>query len=110
MPRFRRQCLDCHELTYKTRCDKHESERNRKLERERNTPERAAKKKFLYDATYRKNRALVLATATHCHLCKKLFTEGDSIQADHLYPFLGGASPLAAAHAHCNASRGNRPL
>jgi hypothetical protein len=110
MPRFRRQCLVCPELTYNTRCEKHESEYNRKREREKNTPERAAKKRYLYDANYRKQRGLVLATATHCHICKLPFTDTDRVQTDHLYPELGGASPLAAAHARCNQSRGNRPL
>jgi hypothetical protein len=110
MPRFRRQCLDCSELTFNTRCDKHASEHARKLQRRKDTPERLAKKKFLYGGSYKTKRGQVLATATHCHLCQQPFQPGDPIEADHLYPELGHASPLAAAHRRCNASRGNQPF
>ena len=110
MPRFRRQCLECHELTFESRCEKHAAEYARKRGDRYNTPERQAKKKFLYGADYKKKRAWVLATATHCHLCSKPLTENDPGEADHLFPELGAASPLAAAHRSCNQSRGNKPL
>ena len=110
MPRFRRQCLECHELTFESRCEKHASEYARKREARYNTPERQAKKKFLYGADYKRKRAWVLATATHCHLCGKAFTQTSEIETDHLYPELGSQSPLAAAHRSCNQQRGNKPL
>jgi len=110
MPRFRRQCLDCPELTFETRCEKHASEYNRRREREKNTPGRVAKKRYLYGGNYKAKRAEVLAGATYCHLCGQAFTQTDQIETDHLYPELGHNSPLAASHRRCNASRGNRPL
>ena len=110
MPRFRRQCLDCHELTFESRCEKHRAEYERRREARYNTPERRAKKQFLYGSSYKKNRARVLATATHCHLCGKPFNENDKVEADHLFPEMGAASPLAAAHRSCNQARGNKPL
>jgi 5-methylcytosine-specific restriction endonuclease McrA len=47
-----------------------------------------------------------------CHLCGVPFQPGDKIQADHLVPaaYVTDISQLAPAHAHCNQSRGNRPL
>ena len=110
MPRFRRQCLDCSELTFDSRCEKHASEHRRERQRRADTPERLAKKKFLYGRGYATKRAQVLATATHCHLCGKPFGVNEQIETDHVYPELGHASPLAAAHRRCNQARGNRPL
>jgi len=74
------------------------------------TPERTAKKNFLYGGRYKANARATKATATHCHLCGKAFQLGDTIEADHIYPELGSDSPLAPAHRKCNSSRGNTPL
>jgi hypothetical protein len=61
------------------------------------------------DARYRKIRAYLKATATHCHICKQPFTNRNDITADHLIP--GDVnSPLDAAHGICNSRRGNKPL
>jgi hypothetical protein len=70
---------------------------------------RKALKAALYGGDYRARRAWVLANATHCHICKQPFKLGEQIDSDHLVPGVPG-SPLAAAHAYCNRSRGNRPL
>ena len=74
------------------------------------TPQRTAKKNFLYGGQYRKKAKQVKQTATHCHLCGKAFILGDTIEADHVYPELGHESPLAPAHRKCNQARGNTPL
>jgi hypothetical protein len=110
MGRFRRQCADCSKLTFETRCEQHESEYRRRRQRAADTPERIAKKRYLYGGRYAANRAQVIANAKFCHLCGGAFVVGDNIEADHLYPELGSASPLAAAHRSCNQSRGDKPL
>ena len=61
------------------------------------------------DPNYRRQRAYLKATATHCHLCKQPFTDRSQITADHLIPGQVD-SPLAPAHALCNSRRGNKPL
>jgi hypothetical protein len=97
-------------LTFESRCEKHKAEYEKKRGAKYDTPERQAKKQFLYGRNYKTKRALVLSTATHCHLCQQPFTATDKIETDHLFPELGSASPLAAAHRACNQSRGNKPL
>jgi len=73
------------------------------------SPERKAKKRELYNSTYRKRAKQMKSQATHCHICNKAFEFGDRVEADHLIP--GQAdSPLAPAHRKCNQQRGNTPL
>ena len=80
-----------------------------KREAQRNTAERKHKKNSLYDWEYQQRRKIVLATATHCHICGKAFTETDRVEADHLDATKKN-SPLAAAHRLCNQRRGNKPI
>ena len=74
------------------------------------TPQREAKKEFLYGGDYKKRAKIVRENSTHCHLCGKPFQGGDIVEADHLYPEQGHRSPLAGAHRSCNRQRGNTPL
>ena len=63
---------------------------------------------------HRKARAILLANATHCHLCGQPARPGDPLVADHLIPrALGGLDVpwnYAAAHRSCNGRRGARLL
>lgn len=70
---------------------------------------RAQKKSQLYNYAYRKQAKLIRETATHCHICKEPFKDGDRIEADHLIPG-SNEGGLAAAHRLCNQQRGAKPL
>jgi 5-methylcytosine-specific restriction endonuclease McrA len=64
---------------------------------------------------YNQTRRVVLANATHCHLCGLPFNDPrDPPVCDHLIPTsLGGGdhiNNLAAAHKSCNGRRGNKLL
>jgi len=110
--RFNRPCLTCQKLhadkgDYCAECRKtHDAERERKRSQD---PIRQAKKRTLYSSAYKNAREIIKNNATHCHICKKAFTDRADITADHL---IAGdpASPLAPAHKRCNYGRGNRPL
>lgn len=104
MSRFPKPCLACNKLTTGgSYCDVHQAPLDEK-ERQRK------RGRTLYNSThYRKARAYLRATATHCHLCKQPFTNRNDITADHV---IAGDpnSPLAPAHSICNSRRGNKPL
>ena len=108
MSRFPKPCLACNKLTSGgSYCDTHQATVD---ERERIRQNIRKQGRTLYDnATYRRARAYLKATATHCHLCKQAFTNRNDITADHLMPGQID-SPLAAAHSLCNSRRGNKPL
>ena len=91
-------------------CETHAEQRRRQKERARPlTPQRQAKKAGLYNYAYRQAAKLIRENATHCHICKEPFKEGDRIEADHL---IAGSNEggLAAAHRLCNQRRGQKPL
>ena len=108
MSRFPKPCLVCKQLTTgASYCETHQrgvDEREKQRQRIRKAG------RVLYnDSNYRKIRAYLKATATHCHLCNQAFTDRNQITADHLIP--GDInSPLAPAHALCNSKRGNKPI
>lgn len=108
---FAKPCLDCGELTRDgNRCERHQAIYRRKRNQRLDSLQRQEAKRAKYTTQYKKRAKLVRESATHCHLCRQPFKSGDKIEADHLYPELNDASPLLPAHAHCNASRGNKPL
>jgi hypothetical protein len=115
MSRFPQPCSVCGKLTGgASRCSVHEREyqasRNRSRgERASGSEARRARKSELYNYAYRQEAKRIRDTATHCHICKQPFVQGDKIEADHLIAGVAG-SPLAPAHRRCNQSRGNRPL
>lgn len=109
MPRFYRPCLVCGRLGDGTRCTQHETDYRLKREAQRNTAERKERKRNLYNWEYQKQRQAILATATHCHICGKAFTETDRIEADHIIPS-DNQSELLPAHRLCNQRRGNKPF
>lgn len=109
MSRFQRPCLVCGVRTHGSYCVQHQQEVNSRRQASKDTPERLAKKRRLYGGDYARRRREVLATATHCHICKQPFVTGDRVDADHLIPN-EPRSPLAASHASCNRSRGDKPL
>lgn len=104
---FLRPCLVCGTLSRgHNRCEEHRRVEARSDEA---IAERNAKKKVLYSSAYRKAAKAVRDAAVVCHICGKGADPADPWQADHLIPG-DPASPLAAAHRSCNASRGNKKL
>ncbi len=108
MSRFPKPCLTCNQLTTgASYCDKHLAPI---LEAKRIKENLRKRGRTLYNSTaYRKQRAWIKATATHCHICKQAFIDRNQISADHLIPG-DPNSPLAPAHIICNSRRGNKPL
>ena len=108
MPKFPKPCLACNKLTTgASYCTEHQA-----IVDEREKQRQATRKqgRTLYSSSnYRKIRAYLKATATHCHLCKQPFTNRNDITADHLIPG-DPNSPLDAAHSVCNSRRGNKPI
>ena len=105
--RFNKPCLSCGELSLNNYCDVCA----KAIQRRRDTdPIRVERKRALYGPNYRRLAKQVKDNATQCHICKQGFIDGDPWEADHLYPALGDASPLAPAHRSCNQARGNKPL
>lgn len=107
---FLKPCIVCGVVSRGTRCPTHQQELDTINAKKRDSnPERIARKKLLYNSTYRKQAKWVRDTATTCHLCGIPFQPGDAIEADHVdagNPF----SELKAAHRKCNQSRGSTPL
>jgi hypothetical protein len=108
MSRFPKPCLACGVLTSGgSYCTTHQAVVD---EREKVRQSIRKKGRTLYDnPAYRKARAYLRATATHCHLCKQPFTDRKDITADHMEAG-NPNSALAAAHLVCNSRRGNKPL
>ena len=113
--KFPQPCSVCGALTKgASRCEPHDAQykanRNRSAgARAVARADRSSYKSRLYNSQYRKDAKLIRDTATHCHICRQAFVEGDKIEADHIIPGdIGG--PLAPAHRLCNQRRGSRPL
>jgi len=109
---FPKPCLKCKAIfTARSEyCDACRFERKPRQPAPRiDSPARKQKKALLYNSGYKKIARGIRYSATHCHLCHQPFTNIKEIQADHLIPG-DPSSPLAAAHAKCNASRGNKEL
>jgi len=108
MSKFPKPCLTCNQLTTGgSYCETHQKTVDAKEAQRQAVRKRG---RVIYnDAAYRRGRALLKATATHCHLCKQPFIDRNQITADHLIPGQVD-SPLAAAHLVCNSRRGNKPL
>jgi hypothetical protein len=110
MSRFPQPCSVCGKLTKESSlCEVHEREMKARRARSRQSPERQALKSQLYNYAYRQEAKRIRETATHCHICRQPFVEGDKIEADHLIAGdIGGA--LLPAHRRCNQSRGAKPI
>lgn len=56
------------------------------------------------------NRRILLANATHCHICGQPARHDDPLEADHITPVSRGGSDefsnLRPAHRSCNRRRG----
>jgi hypothetical protein len=107
-------CLICGKLSRASKCEQHAAEEKARRNNRLESVNRLQKKRAKYNADYQRRAKQVREQArlnpTKCHLCGEWFKEGDTIQADHLYPEMNNESPLMPAHARCNASRGNKPL
>jgi hypothetical protein len=117
MPRgmFKKPCLDCGKLTDGgSRCNQHAEQYKIKRNARLDSVQRIAKKRLKYNPEYQRRarqvRQAARMTPTQCHICKRIIQPHEQVNADHLYPELLNASPLAPAHARCNQSRGNKPL
>ena len=106
--RFVRPCIQCQEL-HRDKGDYCAQCRRIKDRAREADPARRKRKRELYNSDYRKQAAMIKASATHCHLCLKPFTDRAQITADHINAGEPN-SPLAPAHKSCNSSRGNRKL
>jgi len=92
--RFPKPCIKCGSLTAGgSYCQVHEKEKQGRYS----------------NPAYRKQRAVIKAMATHCHLCGQAFTNRNEISADHVIPGDIG-SPLLPAHISCNSRRGDKSL
>ena len=114
MSKFPQPCSVCGTLTAgASRCPAHEREyqanRNRTRGPRAGDEARRARKSQLYNYAYRQEAKRIKENATHCHICRKPFVEGDRVEADHLIAGMIG-SPLAPAHRECNQRRGDKPL
>ena len=110
MPKFPQPCTKCGALVRgDSLCEIHRAEKNQQRNRDRGQRVNKEKKSRLYNYAYRKAAEQIRATATHCHICKEPFVEGDRIEADHIIPGLIDG-PLAASHRLCNQRRGARGL
>lgn len=107
--RFKRPCLDCGALAHGSRCPQHQAIVDARNAERQNNPARRQKKSQLYNYAYRKEARVVKQNATHCHICLQPFTSIDEVEADHLYPGVGG-SPLLPSHKKCNRARGDKPI
>jgi len=103
--KFKKPCLDCGALSYEHRCPTHLAQyRSRSIDR-LNSINRKEKKRNLYNPAYQKQARAIRETATACYLCGDTFTANDKIEADHVYPSMKQASPLAPTHARCNSAK-----
>ena len=108
MGKFRKPCLDCGELSFGNRCPIHQKRVDDLAE-----ARRASVKKLTgqYSGDYKKRAKAVRDSAVVCHLCGEGARANDPWVADHLNPAEHGDSAvLVAAHASCNARRGNKPV
>ena len=89
-----RPCLDCGNIARGTRCDACTTKHNAGKEALRNPL-----RKDLYDYAYRKQAAIVRATAEQCWVCGEGARPHDPWQADHVR---GGdpSSPLLLSLIH----------
>ena len=108
MSRFPKPCLVCGTITTgASYCSTHQTQVDEKEKLRQAIRKRG---RTLYnDPNYRRVRAWLRATATHCHLCQQPFIDRNDITADHLIPG-DPQSPLLPAHSLCNSRRGNKPL
>ena len=108
MSRFPKPCLVCGTITTgASYCSIHlQQEQDKEKLRQRG---RKAGRTLYNSGQYRRARAWLKATATHCHICKQPFINRDDITADHLLPG-DPQSPLLPAHSLCNSRRGNKPI
>lgn len=114
--KFRRPCLQCHELTDigETYCNAHRKqiEQNKEIKRSQD-PARKAKKAALYNSDYRRKRKEIIdyvrAYGFVCYLCKREIKNDQDIDIDHVTPG-NPNSQLLPTHRLCNRSRGNRPV
>lgn len=109
--KFPKPCLECGALTNgESRCETHHKIYLQDRATRPGNLARRMKKAKLYNSRYQAQSKQIRATATHCYLCGDAATPSDPIEADHLYPSLADASPLAGAHRSCNNKKAGRDV
>ena len=112
--RFQRPCLDCGELSENNRCQRHQEVHDRRQRRRLDSlPKKSSEDKSrFYNSEFRAKAKQVKDSAVACYLCGNRFSHTEKqtgkVQADHVYPSLGNESPILAAHATCNRSKGKK--
>jgi hypothetical protein len=112
MTQFKKPCLDCGQLSMKSRCPSCTTRNEQKKMEGSGGVAYRGRKAHLYGGDYKARAKHVRDTAIICHICGGGARVGRewAWEADHLYPELGHTSPLAPAHRKCNQARGNKPL
>ena len=83
--KFPTPCAVCGEVTRETLCPTHRAEKDRANQLRRdNNPQRIARKKELYNPTYRKISKAIRGAGGVCHLCGGGVVPGDPWQTDHI--------------------------
>jgi 5-methylcytosine-specific restriction endonuclease McrA len=110
-PAFKRPCVKCGTLTKTGGITNHRGlcpTCRQQYEKQKDAdPKRQAKKAHLYGGNYRERAAKIRQQGGACFLCGGVFEPGDTIEAHHLYPSAGHASPLVGTHRECNRKAGN---
>jgi hypothetical protein len=112
MTTFNKPCLDCGQLSKKSRCPSCSTRHTQKKMEGVGGAVYRGRKAHLYGGDYKQRAKHVRDTAIVCHICGEGARGGKAWawEADHLYPELGNNSPLAPAHRVCNQKRGRKPL
>jgi 5-methylcytosine-specific restriction endonuclease McrA len=107
--KFQKPCIQCGVLSPDATCKQCHLKKERQRDRIRDAdPARAMKKATLYNAEYKKKRAMLKTQGGICYLCGEVVPPGTG-QADHIIAS-DPDSPLAITHSFCNQSRGNKKL
>lgn len=99
---FPKPCIECGQLTKKSRCEYHQGLIDARVNAYKATRQH-------YKGDYAQRAKAVRDSATNCWICGDGPRPHDPWQADHLYP-ADPNSPLLPAHRSCNARRGNKPI
>jgi 5-methylcytosine-specific restriction endonuclease McrA len=107
--KFQKPCIQCGRLSPDATCKQCHLKKERQRDRIRDAdPARRMKKATLYNAEYKKKRAMLKTQGGICYLCGEVVPPGTG-QADHI--IAGNPdSPLAITHSFCNQSRGNKKI
>jgi 5-methylcytosine-specific restriction endonuclease McrA len=108
---MKQPCLNCGKVSDGGRCPQCQGEVDRRRNAKQTAQRRATgKHAATYNYQYRKQRAHILATATHCAICQQPFKLNETKTADHIIPvkYGGQHTQLQPAHLNCNIQRAHQ--